>query len=105
MTRKLVVSSRFSRQWHGGGFIGPWRRRVLLRAEDNEAGLHRSLRRRGAARGVVARQQLAEARDQLLAILNSVRPGIVAADQEAGGAELVVFEHRLGDGFRCADQR
>ena len=67
---------------------------------------HKSLiGRSDAALRVMIRHQLAESRDQLLAILNGVRPRIVASDQQAGGAELVVFEQRLRHRFGRADQR
>ena len=54
---------------------------------------------------IVRRHQIAESGDQLLTVLNRVRAGIVASDQERGGAELVVFEHRLRDRFGGADER
>src|SRR5207248_11070141 len=57
------------------------------------------------ARGVVLRYQLAHTRDQLLAILDRVGPRIVAPDQEAGGAELVILEQCLRDRLGCADER
>jgi hypothetical protein len=43
----------------------------------------------GAASSIMIRRQLADTRDQFVAVLNSVRPGIVAADQGACGAQLV----------------
>ena len=54
---------------------------------------------------VVFRDQLADARDQRLSVLHRVGTRVVAADQQPCGAELVIFEQRLGDGFRAADQR
>src|SRR6266436_10167334 len=65
----------------------------------------RILTRSGAACRIIICHQLPDTRDQLLAILDSVRPGIVASDQQAGGAQLVVFEQRPRDRLGCADER
>ena len=51
------------------------------------------------------RDQRPDAGDQVLAVLNRVRPRVVAADQQARRAQLVVFDHRLRHRFGRADER
>ena len=54
--------------------------------------------------GVRFGHQGAQARDQLFAVLDRIRARVVAADQQARGAELVIFEECPGDGFRRTDE-
>src|SRR5260370_370086 len=113
MAGSVARGRTYPRTWTGGRGVDPGCRLIFepnaAAANGESAGRYHLTDLAGTRpactclhAGVIVRHQLADPRDQFLAILDSVRLGIVASDQKAGGTQLVIFEHPFRDHPRRA---